>query len=59
MKAGTYRALVVRSTLKQSGFRYGSGSRTCWFAPGVGLVKLLFKHGDGSVTTSELVRASA
>jgi hypothetical protein len=59
VKAGTYHALVVRSTLKQAGFPFGSGSRTCWFAPGVGLVKLVFRHGDSSVTTSELVRASS
>ena len=53
VKAGTYRALVVRSTLKQTGFAFGSGSRTCWFAPGVGLVKLVFRHADGSVSTVE------
>jgi hypothetical protein len=59
VKAGTYRALVVRSTLTQAGFRFGSGSRTCWFAPDVGLVKLVFRHGDGSVTTVELVSTSS
>jgi hypothetical protein len=58
VKAGTYRALVVRSTLKQAGFPFGSGTRTSWFAPDVGLVKLVFRHGDGSVSTAELVRAS-
>lgn len=51
--AGTYRALVVRSTLRQPGFPFGSGTRTCWFAPGVGLVKLVFRHGDGSVSVVE------
>jgi hypothetical protein len=59
VKAGTYRALVVRSTLKQAGFSFGSGTRTCWFAPGVGLVKLVFRHDDRSVSTAELVRASS
>jgi len=59
VKAGTYRALVVRSTLKQPGFPFGSGTRTCWFAPGVGLVKLVFRHGDRSVTNVELLRASS
>jgi hypothetical protein len=59
VKAGTYRALVLRSTLTQRGFRFGSGTRTSWFAPGVGLVRLVFRHGDGSVTTSELQRVSA
>ena len=54
--AGTYRALVVRSTLTQHGFPYGSGTRTCWFAPGVGLVKLVFAHRDGSVSTVVLLK---
>jgi len=58
VKAGTYRALVVRSKLTQAGFPFGSGTRTCWFAPDVGLVKLVFRHGDRSVTTAELVKAS-
>ncbi len=49
--SGTYHALVVRSTLVQHGFPFGSGTRTCWFAPGIGLVKLVFAHGDGSVST--------
>ncbi|MGH3000153.1 MAG: hypothetical protein ACRDNM_12725, partial [Gaiellaceae bacterium] len=51
--AGTFRALVVASVLKQPGFPFGSGTRTCWFAPGKGLVKLVFRHGDGSVSTVE------
>jgi hypothetical protein len=49
--AGTFRALVVRSTLTQRGYAYGSGTRTSWFAPGKGLVKLVFAHRDGSVST--------
>lgn len=49
--AGTFRALVVRSTLTQRGYAFGSGTRTCWFAPGKGLVKLVFAHRDGSVST--------
>ena len=53
---GTYRALVVTSTLKQSGFPFGSGTRTMWFAPDRGLVKLQFKHADGSVSVVELLR---
>lgn len=56
VSAGTFRALVVRSTLRQPGFPFGSGTRTCWFAPGKGLVKLVFHHGDGSVSTVQLVR---
>jgi hypothetical protein len=53
--AGTFEAMAVRSTLKQPGFPYGSGTRTSWFAPGKGLVKLVFKHGDGSVSTVVLM----
>jgi hypothetical protein len=49
--AGSYRAVVVRSTLRQRGFPFGSGTRTSWFAPGKGLVKLVFRHRDGSVST--------
>ncbi len=53
--AGTFKAIAVRSTLKQPGFPYGSGTRTCWFAPGKGLVKLVFDHADGSVSTVVLL----
>jgi hypothetical protein len=56
VKAGTYQALVVTSTLKQPGFAFGSGTRTMWFAPDKGLVKLQFRHGDGSVSVVELTR---
>ena len=45
----------MRSVLKQQGFPFGSGTRTSWFAPGRGLVKLVFKHGDGSVSTVQLI----
>ena len=54
--AGKFQALVVRSTLRQPGFPYGSGTRTSWFAPGKGLVKLVFAHGDHSVSTVVLVK---
>jgi hypothetical protein len=53
---GTYNALVVTSTLTQPGFPFGSGTRTMWFAPDLGLVKLQFKHRDGSVSVVELIR---
>lgn len=53
--AGTFDALVVTSVLKQPGFRFGSGTRTSWFAPSRGLVKLTFRHGDGSVSLVELL----
>jgi hypothetical protein len=51
--AGTFNALVVVSTLKQPGFPFGSGTRTMWFAVDIGLVKLEFRHGDGSVSLVE------
>lgn len=54
--AGTFQALVIRSTLVQPGFPYGSGTRTSWFAPGKGLVKLVFDHDDHSVSTVVLVK---
>jgi hypothetical protein len=54
--AGRFDTLVVRSTLKQSGFPFGSGTRTMWFAAGKGLVKLTFRHGDGSVSTVERLK---
>jgi hypothetical protein len=54
--AGRFRALEVRSVLKQPGHRFGSGIRTCWFAPGHGLVKLVFQHDDRSVSTVVLIK---
>jgi hypothetical protein len=54
--AGTFSALEVQSTLKQAGHRWGSGVRTMWFAAGRGLVKLEFKHSDGSVSLVQLLK---
>jgi hypothetical protein len=54
--AGTFDALVVRTTLRQPGFPFGSGTRTSWFAPKRGLVKLEFRHADRSVSVVELLR---
>jgi hypothetical protein len=53
---GTFKALAVRTTMLQPGFPFGSGTRTCWFAPGRGLVKLVFKHGDGSTSQVVLIK---
>jgi hypothetical protein len=53
---GRFDALELKSTLTQQGFRFGSGVRRTFLAPGVGLVKLEFRHRDGSVTTIERVR---
>jgi hypothetical protein len=54
--AGRFRAIAVRTTLRQPGRRFGTGTRTSWFAAGRGLVKLLFRHDDGSVSTVERIR---
>jgi hypothetical protein len=54
--AGTFQALAVQSTLEQPGFKFGSGVRTSWFVAGKGLVKLVFRHGDRSVSTVELLK---
>jgi hypothetical protein len=54
--AGTFDALVVASTLTQPGFKFGSGKRTMWFAENKGLVKLEFRHADGSVSVVELIK---
>ena len=55
-KAGRFRTTVVRAKLKQAGFPFGSGTRTSYFAGGRGLVKLVFRHRDGSVSTVERVK---
>jgi hypothetical protein len=54
--AGTFQALEVRSVLTQKGYKFGSGVRTMWFAPGRGLVKLVFQHRDRSVSRVELIK---
>jgi len=54
--AGRYNALVVRTTLGQAGFPFGSGTRTTWFGPDRGVVKIEFRHGDGSVSIIDLVK---
>ena len=54
--AGVFPASVIRTVLSYRGSRFGSGTRTSWFAPGEGLVKLVLKHRDGSVSTVQRVR---
>jgi hypothetical protein len=55
--AGTFkRAIEVETTMTQKGFPFGTGRRDSWFAPGKGLVKLVFHHRDGSVSTVERLR---
>jgi hypothetical protein len=55
VRAGTFQALEVKSRLTQSGHPFGSGTRTMWFAPGRGLVKLVFNHRDGSTSVVQLI----
>jgi hypothetical protein len=55
--AGTYKSAVhIQSTLSQKGFKFGTGRHDSWFAPNRGLVKLVFHHRDGSVSTVERLR---
>jgi hypothetical protein len=54
--AGTFQALELQSTLNQSGHRFGSGTRTMWFSPTRGLVKLVFHHRDGSTSVVTLLK---
>jgi hypothetical protein len=54
--AGRFRTTVVRSKLVQRGHPFGSGTRTSYFAAGKGLVKLTFKHRDGSRSIVERER---
>jgi hypothetical protein len=42
--------------MKQAGFPFSSATRTSWFAPERGLVKLTLQHGDRSVSRVELLR---
>jgi hypothetical protein len=53
---GRLRTVVVESRLRQKGYPFGSGQRTMYFAPDRGLVKLVFRHRDGSVSTVERLR---
>jgi hypothetical protein len=54
--AGKFLAVGVRTRMTQAGYPFGSGTRTSWFAGDKGLVKLVFDHGDGSVSTVERLR---
>ncbi len=54
--AGKFQALEVQSLLTQAGHPFGSGMRTCWFAAGRGLVKMIFRHRDGSVSVVQLIK---
>lgn len=51
--AGRFMAYGVRTRMLQAGFPFGSGTRTSWFGAGQGLVRLVFRHADGSVSTAE------
>jgi hypothetical protein len=49
--AGRFRTRLIETTMRQRGYRFGSGVRKAWYAPGKGLIKLVFRHRDGSVST--------
>ena len=53
--AGIYTNTLHIHTVISGTDNYLSGERDTWFAPGVGLIKLVYNHNDGSVTTAELV----
>ncbi len=57
-RVGLFLATLVETKLTQPGFPYGSGVRRSWYAPGVGLVKLEFRHRDGSVSHVDLIKRS-
>jgi hypothetical protein len=54
--AGTFQALELQSNLTQPGYPFGSGVRTMWLAADRGLVKLVFKHRDGSTSLVQLLK---
>ena len=55
LAAGDYTDLLRSHTEINGTSTYLSGERDMWFAPGVGLIKLVYHHDDGSTTTAELV----
>ena len=44
---------LVEATPEENGFV--TGTREIWFAEGVGIVKVVYSHGNGSTTTIDLV----
>ncbi|MEM3489919.1 MAG: post-COAP-1 domain-containing protein, partial [Nitrososphaerota archaeon] len=57
--AGTFNCILVETTITATnslpGADYLSGTRQMWFADGVGLIKLVYNHRDGSVTEAKLL----
>jgi hypothetical protein len=50
-------AAAIRTNVTLTGTpgdSYGSGTRTTWWVPGVGPVRVVFDHADGSVSTGYL-----
>lgn len=50
----TYTNCLQIRTVITGPHEFGAGTRDAWFAPDVGLVKLIYQHEDGSTTTAEL-----
>ncbi|MGD2146801.1 MAG: ExeM/NucH family extracellular endonuclease [Anaerolineae bacterium] len=51
----TYQQCLHIETVVTGPHSFGVGTRHAWFAPGVGLVRLLYKHQEGSETHAELL----
>ncbi len=54
----TYNNALQIHTVITGPHPFGAGTRDTWFAPNVGLVRLVYNHNDGSVTTIELQNSS-
>jgi tRNA A-37 threonylcarbamoyl transferase component Bud32 len=52
--AGTFECILIESVVTAAD-DYGSGRREMWFADGVGLVKLVYYHDEGSTTEAQLI----
>lgn len=47
-------SIRLSAVITSVGYSWPAGERNIWLAPGVGLVKLVYTHTNGSVTTVEL-----
>lgn len=47
--------LISNTQKSEADNGFVNGSRVLWFAPGVGLVKMAYRHQNGTVTTAQLV----
>ena len=54
----TFDNCVKIHTIITGSHPFGAGTRDAWFAPDIGLVKLIYNHNDGSITVAELITFS-